>query len=90
MKYPQGVKALKAKVNKVNTQGRRNVKTFVYWGGAGTGKTSSVIKKYGQNNVYTLDKSKNEVWFDGYDQEKSPPNRRFLWLDTLGTVIKTN
>ena len=32
MKYPQGVKALKAKVNKVNTQGRRNVKTFVYWG----------------------------------------------------------
>lgn len=70
MKYPQGVKALKAKVNKVNTQGRRNVKTFVYWGGAGTGKTSSVIKKYGQNNVYTLDKSKNEVWFDGYDQEK--------------------
>lgn len=72
LKYPNGVKALKAKVNKDNTANRNtfDIIVNVFWGGAGTGKTKSIIDKYGQKNVYSLTKAKNEVWFDGYEQEK--------------------
>lgn len=72
LRYPAGVKAMQAIVNKENTLERNKyrIPVGVLWGGAGTGKTRAVIDTFGQENVYSLTKSKNEVWFDGYNNEK--------------------
>lgn len=41
------------------------------WGKSGVGKTYGVLSKHGAKNVYILDLVGGEnIWFDGYDQQK--------------------
>lgn len=49
---------------------RPNLRVYLYWGDAGTGKTRSVYAEHGFSDVYTLNTSSNgNLWFDGYDYE---------------------
>jgi len=46
---------------------RRQLEVYYIWGRTGVGKTSSVMDKYGDENVYRVTNYKNP--FDGYDGE---------------------
>lgn len=68
VRYSKGIKELKFHLDKRATSKYRDVNTTVLWGPAGVGKTRYVYDKF--DDVYKLD-SANNLWFDGYDSEKT-------------------
>lgn len=66
VKYHRGLHALeRAVLNTSNPYGtRRPVDVTVYWGGAGTGKTTRAWREAGED-MYPLF-SQDPLWFDGY------------------------
>ena len=70
IKYSKGIKELKAIQSKKINNRYVEPTVCVIWGDAGVGKTKSIYDKEGFENCYKLDKTNNEVWFDGYQGEK--------------------
>lgn len=69
IKYHKGIEKLHGHVLKERTKEFRQVKTRVYWGDTGTGKTRQTFRKC-QDNYYKLDCA-NHLWFDGYQGEEN-------------------
>lgn len=70
IKYSKGIKeAIAIRDQKKNNKWIEPEVT-VLWGPAGSHKTSRVMEKEGYENVYKLDKTNTEVWFDGYQGQK--------------------
>lgn len=70
IKYSKGIKEALALREKKTNNKWTEPEVIVLWGSAGSKKTKSVYDKEGFENVYKLDKTNNEVWFDGYAGEK--------------------
>lgn len=70
LKYSKGIKELKAKYDKIKNNNWKEPTVCLIWGDPGAGKTKSIYDKEGYENCYKLDKTNNEVWFDGYNSEK--------------------
>lgn len=67
LRYGKGIKELIAIREQEKTNTFRHVETYCIWGDAEAGKTRIIYEKEGYENCFKLDKSKNEVWFDGYN-----------------------
>lgn len=70
LKYSKGIKELLTIRNKKDTEKFRFLENTVIWGNAGSSKSREVYDIEGAENVYKLDKAKNEAWFCGYNGEK--------------------
>lgn len=74
IKYSRGIEKAKFWLDKEKSQDIREVKTYVYYGKAGIGKSHKVYDTF--KGFFKLDKdSGKEIWFDGYDGED------ILWID---------
>lgn len=69
LKYHKGMDKLRNIVLKTVSKEFRQVKVIVLYGKTGSGKTRRAIESAG-NDYYKLDQA-NNVWFDGYDGEKT-------------------
>lgn len=70
LRYHRGFAKYKEMIELKNRQKRRKVKTMVISGPTRCGKTSKVLDKYGDENVYIVENDDNgHIWFDGYNGE---------------------
>lgn len=83
VKYHKGIQSAKFILDKKKHNVWRNVHTTLICGSAGSGKTRSVYEKHGYDNVYKLDNSDSQLWFDGYD-----PSQHVLLIDDYYGWIK--
>lgn len=70
IKYSKGIKELISIRNKEESKNFRKLENTVFWGNAGSKKSKEVYDLEGVDNIYKLDKAKNEAWFCGYAGEK--------------------
>lgn len=78
----QYVKALTMEAQQRAAAGMRDVRTIVYWGLTGTGKTFNAMQSAGETGelvfIITLNKEKN-AWFDGYSGQTTIILDEFDW-----------
>lgn len=84
IKYSKGMKELSRQVTKKNSQKWRAVNVEVYWGETGTGKTRKAMDE--NEDIFKLDKS-NNLWWDGYEQEKCLLIDDFYGWISIGTML---
>lgn len=68
IKYHKGIE--KAMNILIEAPTWRDVEVHVLWGNAGAGKTRYVYDNEDADEIYSLGKSNNAVWFDGYCRHK--------------------
>lgn len=69
IRYHRGLEKYKSMYDKKTATNRRNVKVTLICGPTGSGKTSSVLDKH-NDDVYTVEFSHSNIWWDGYEDEK--------------------
>jgi len=69
IKFHKGIEKVRGHYLKKESTNFRKVETWLFWGKTGTGKTRKAFEIAGKD-FYKLDCA-NNVWFDGYDGEKT-------------------
>lgn len=69
VKFSRGFAEVRRIVQQAAAKQMRDVRTTVYWGQAGAGKTRKVYDNEGLENVFTLVADNGGCWFDGYEGE---------------------
>lgn len=70
IRYYRGFKEYKTECHKEQCKGRReNFKVSLITGCSGKGKTTYVLDKFGDDNVFIVDFANGKEWWDGYEGE---------------------
>ena len=67
----------------------RNLENYIIWGDTGTGKTTSILKKYGESNVYILQdpEGDNKYWNDYKGESILLIDDFYSWIK-IGVMLK--
>lgn len=78
IRYHSGIQKYKELVDEENSKKFREIKTSIYWGSTGTGKTRTAME---EENIYKITGDSLE-WFDGYNGQKT------LIIDEYSNQVK--
>lgn len=83
VKYHKGLEKVQHVLLKEQSKKLRDVKVHVIWGAAGTGKSHTVYDiTNGFEDCYKLSNNADQIWFNGYEGEKT------LWIEEFYGWIK--